>query len=62
MSYRFIKREVESYIKLPPGAYYVKTKNGKKIYKNKYNEKEFYIVEHVNGKFVIDYFVGKCTC
>ena len=40
MSYKFIKREVENYLKLPPGAFYIKTKNGKRIYKNKYNDKD----------------------
>ena len=62
MGYTFIRREVSNTLRLPAGAYYVKTKNGKKIYKNKYNELEFYIVSHENGNFVIDYYRGRCTC
>ena len=63
MSYRLIKVEKTKNIpSLPYGAYYYKTKNGKRIYKNRYTN-EFYIV-YANslGEYVVEYYVGDCQC
>ena len=63
MSYRLIKVERNKNMPtLPYGAYYYKTKNGKRIYKNRYTN-EFYIV-YANslGEYVVEYYVGDCQC
>ena len=63
MAYKLVKVErKETITKLPIGAYYFKTKNGKKIYKNRYLN-EFYIVyKDSSGNYVVEYYVGECPC
>ena len=56
-----IRREIVFQPKLPSGAYFYKTKNGKKIYKNRYLN-EYYIVYPSGSKYIVEQYKGECKC
>ena len=63
MSYKLLKKEVKEFLDIPPEAIFYKEKNNKAIYKNMYNDTEFYIVyKNKDNKFVIEYYMGECKC